>query len=79
MQIAFDNFTLDLRNYSLAHDGTPRPIEPQVFNLLIYLINNRDRVISRDELMDELWAGKVVSDSTLTSCIKEARKGTENG
>ncbi len=78
MQIAFDNFTLDLRNYSLAHDGTPRPIEPQVFNLLIYLINNRERVIGRDELMDELWAGKVVSDSTLSSCIKEARKALDD-
>lgn len=74
MKLQFDGYSLDLKRYSLALHGETRPIEPQVFNLLVYLIEHRDRVISRDELLTELWQGKVVSDATLSSCIKEARK-----
>ena len=72
--IQFDDFSLDLTNYSLTQGDKTLSIEPQVFDLLVYLIQNRDRVVGRDELMDTLWKGKVVSDSTLSSCVKEARK-----
>lgn len=50
------------------------PIEPQVFDLLRYLVENRDRLITRDELFENLWVGKVISDTTLSGHIKFARK-----
>src|ERR1700722_7612293 len=50
------------------------PVEPQVFDLLVYLLENRDRVVSKDDLLDNIWNGRIVSDSTLTSRINAARK-----
>ena len=49
-------------------------LEPQVFDLLVYLIENRDRVVSKDDLIASVWQGRIVSDSTLTSRINAARK-----
>jgi TolB-like protein len=49
-------------------------VEPQVFDLLVYLLENRDRVVSKDDLIDKIWGGRIVSDSTLTSRINAARK-----
>ncbi|MGA9003493.1 MAG: winged helix-turn-helix domain-containing tetratricopeptide repeat protein [Pseudolabrys sp.] len=49
-------------------------VEPQVFDLLIYLVQNRDRVVSKDDLIASIWGGRAVSDSTLTSRINAARK-----
>jgi DNA-binding winged helix-turn-helix (wHTH) protein len=49
-------------------------VEPQVFDLLIYLVQNRDRVVSKDDLIASVWGGRIVSDSTLTSRINAARK-----
>ena len=50
------------------------PVEPQVFDLLVYLLENRDRVVSKDDLLDKIWSGRSVSESTLTSRINAARK-----
>lgn len=80
MLLTFKNNELDTNLFELRHDGQLCPIEPQVFSLLIYLINHRDRIISRQELLDKLWIGKVVSESTLSSCIKAARQAIgDNG
>ena len=49
-------------------------MEPQVFDLLVYLIENRDRVVSRDDLIAAIWGGRIVSESTLTTRINAARK-----
>ena len=54
--------------------GTIVPIEPQVFDLLVYLIENRDRVVSKDDLIASVWGGRIVSDSTLDSRINAVRK-----
>jgi DNA-binding winged helix-turn-helix (wHTH) protein len=54
--------------------ATPIAVEPQVFDLLIYLMQNRDRVVSKDDLIASVWNGRVVSDSTLTTRINAARK-----
>ena len=54
--------------------GKPIPVEPQVFDLLVYLIVNRNRVVSREELFDSLWKGKVVTDATLGVRLKDVRK-----
>jgi TolB-like protein len=49
-------------------------VEPQVFDLLVYLVENRDRVVNKDDLLASVWGGRIVSDSTLTSRINAARK-----
>ena len=54
--------------------GTIVPIEPQVFDVLVYLIQNRDRVVSKDDLIASVWGGRIVSDSTLDSRINAVRK-----
>jgi TolB-like protein/tetratricopeptide (TPR) repeat protein len=72
--LIFRGCELDTRLFALRCDGRSRPIEPQVFNLLLYLAQHRDRIVSRDELLEALWAGKVVTESTLSSCIKAARQ-----
>ena len=69
----FDNFALDCERRELRAAGTTVPIEPQVFDLLVYLIENRDRVVSKDDLIASIWGGRIVSDSTLTSRINAAR------
>nr|WP_283949878.1 winged helix-turn-helix domain-containing tetratricopeptide repeat protein [Limobrevibacterium gyesilva] len=52
----------------------PVAVEPQVFDLLVYLAQNRDRVVSKDDLIASVWGGRIVSDSTLSSRISAARK-----
>lgn len=68
------DLTVNTIVYRLSRDDKPIDVEPQVFNLLAYLIENRDRVVTRDELLNTLWKGKVVSDSALGTRIKAARK-----
>jgi len=76
----FNQFTLDTAIYCLDVSGNRISIEPQVFDLLVYLIENRDRVVTRDEALENLWKGKVVTDSALGARIKEARKAVgDNG
>jgi TolB-like protein/cytochrome c-type biogenesis protein CcmH/NrfG len=70
----FDDFTLDEERRELRASGTIVPIEPQVFDLLVFLIENRDRVVSKDDLIASVWSGRVVSDSTLDSRLNAARK-----
>jgi TolB-like protein/Tfp pilus assembly protein PilF len=70
----FNQFTLDTVQYRLCPSGVAIPVEPQVFDLLDYLIKNRGRIISRDELLDNLWKGKVVTDAALGVCLKDVRK-----
>jgi TolB-like protein len=80
VSLVFGDYKLDTELYELRYKGQLRPVEPQVFNLLAYLIRNRERIVSRQELLDELWAGKVVSESTLSSRIKAARQAVgDNG
>ncbi|MDB5636492.1 MAG: hypothetical protein JWP51_1400 [Bradyrhizobium sp.] len=74
MQFFFDNHTLDTDRRELRKGSEPIAIEPQVFDLLVYLVENRDRVVSRDDLFASVWRGRIVSDSTLTSRINAARK-----
>ncbi|MDA9982470.1 winged helix-turn-helix domain-containing protein [Gammaproteobacteria bacterium] len=74
MHYKFENLILDTQLYQLIRDDTAVSIEPQVFDLLVYLIENRDRVVARDELLDKLWEGRVVSDSALSARLKAARK-----
>ncbi|HMI15730.1 MAG TPA: winged helix-turn-helix domain-containing tetratricopeptide repeat protein [Bradyrhizobium sp.] len=74
MKFLFDNHALDTDRREL-HRGSERiAVEPQVFDLLVYLVQNCDRVVSKDDLIASVWHGRIVSDSTLTSRINAARK-----
>ena len=71
---------VDTAQYRISLTGEPVAVEPQVFDLLVYLIVNRNRVVSRHELLDTLWKGKVVTDATLGVRLKDVRKAIgDNG
>jgi TolB-like protein/cytochrome c-type biogenesis protein CcmH/NrfG len=70
----FENCSLDTDRRELHRAGESIAVEPQVFDLLIYLVENRDRVVSRDDMIASVWGGRIVSESTLTSRINSARK-----
>jgi TolB-like protein len=74
MIYSFGSMELDLAKIELRDNGEPRSIEPQVFALIAYLAEHRDRMVSREELFEKLWEGRVVSDSALASRIKSARR-----
>jgi len=71
---SFKDFALDAERRELRARGTIVPIEPQVFDLLVYLIQNRDRVVSKNDLIATVWGGRIVSDSTLDSRINAVRR-----
>ena len=73
LQYAFGDYVLDMDRVELRKIADSVSVEPQVFDLLCYLIRNQDRVVSTDELFREIWKGRFVSDSTLTSRINAAR------
>ena len=74
MQFHFNNHVLDTGLRELSRSGQAIAIEPQVFDLLIYLVENRDHVVTKDDLIESIWGGRIVSKSTLTSRINAARK-----
>jgi TolB-like protein/Tfp pilus assembly protein PilF len=74
VQFLFDDHTLDTDRRELRRGLKPISIEPQVFDLLVYLLLNRDRVVSKDDLIESVWGGRIVSDSTVASRINAARK-----
>jgi TolB-like protein len=69
----FANHTLDTDRRELRRGAHTVAVEPQVFDLLIYLMQHRERVVSKDDIIAAVWGGRVVSDSTLTSRINAAR------
>ena len=74
----FGEFTLDSERLELRCGEELRATEPQVFSLLAYLIDKRDRVVSKDELIDAVWNGRIVSDSTLTTRINALRRAEDD-
>jgi len=76
----FENYALDTDRRELHQGSVLMSIEPQVFDLLEYLIRNRGRVVSKDDLLAQVWRGRIVSDSTLASRINAARRAIgDNG
>jgi DNA-binding winged helix-turn-helix (wHTH) protein/Tfp pilus assembly protein PilF len=69
----FDDCVLDTDRCELRRDSHPVAIEPQVFDLLAHLIRHRERVVSRDELIESIWGGRVVSESALSTRINAVR------
>lgn len=74
MLIAFEDCVLDLDRRELLRASTVVPTAPQVFDLLAYLARCHERVVSRDELVGTIWAGRIVSESTLASHVNAVRK-----
>jgi len=69
----FDQCIVDTERLELRRDGALVTTEPQVFSLLVFLIENRDHVVTKDALIDAVWQGRIVSDATLSSRINAAR------
>ncbi len=73
MLYSFDRYCVDVKSRELKAGEVMIEIEPQVFDLLVYLIQHRDKVVSKEELFETIWGGRIVSESTLTSRINAAR------
>jgi DNA-binding winged helix-turn-helix (wHTH) protein/tetratricopeptide (TPR) repeat protein len=71
--IRFDDCELDPAAYELRRGGVRCALEPQVFDLLAFLVREAPRLVTRDELIAKIWAGRIVSDATISSRIKSAR------
>ena len=74
----FNQCTIDTERYQLSLSDKIVSIEPLVFDLLAYLIEHRDRVVTREELLDNLWKGKVVTDAALGVRLKDARQAVQD-
>ncbi len=74
MKYEIAEFRIDTALYRISSGDAPIPTEPKVFDLLVYLLQHRDRVVTREELFQEVWDGRMVSDATLSNHIKSARK-----
>src|ERR1700722_3212616 len=74
MVYRFDQFEVDDREFRLTDDGTPVQLEPKVLRLLVYLIENRNRLVRKQELLDAVWADAIVTENALTRAIGLLRK-----
>ena len=74
LRYLFDVFSLDTDRRELRCRDEPVAIEPRAFDLLVYLIANRERVLSKDDLMADVWGGRIVSETALTTCINSVRR-----
>ena len=73
MVFRFGEYEVDIARQELRRAGVVIHIEPQVFDVLAYLVRNRDRIVGRKELIDTVWQGRVVSEAALSSRISAAR------
>src|SRR6266851_4884047 len=74
MIFAFADCEIDVERRELRREGGATHVEPQVFDVLLHLIRHRDRVVGKDELLQAVWNGRIVSEATLASRISAARR-----
>src|SRR5690348_14039047 len=79
MRVSFGRFVLDEQSRSLLCDGQPQLVQPLVFDLLVYLLHHRARVVSKEELLTELWAGVNVTDGSLQRAVSLLRSTLREG
>jgi TolB-like protein/cytochrome c-type biogenesis protein CcmH/NrfG len=70
----FGEHSLDIDRRELRRGSSQIEIEPQVFDLIVYLVQNRERVVSKDDMIAQIWGGRIVSDSAVTTRINAARR-----
>jgi DNA-binding winged helix-turn-helix (wHTH) protein/TolB-like protein/tetratricopeptide (TPR) repeat protein len=74
MKYQVASFEIDTEQFQISKTNNVLAVEPKVFDLIVYLIENRQRLVTRDELFEQVWSGRDVSDTTLSNHIKSARK-----
>jgi TolB-like protein len=74
MKYRFSDFEIDLSQHELRRGGVSVHIEPQVFDVIVHLVRNHDRVVSKDELIDTVWNGRAISEAAFSSRINGARR-----
>lgn len=74
VRFAFEDCVLDIGRRELTRQAEAISVGPQVFDLLVYLVRNAERVVSKDDVLDAVWGGRAISESTLTSHINAVRK-----
>jgi len=74
MRLRFDDYSLDVARHELWRGSEPVVVEPQVFDLLAYLVQHPERVVTRDELLQAVWDGRIVSESAITNRVNAARR-----
>lgn len=72
--VLFEDYALDVGRRELRRGGELVALGPQVFDLLVHLVSHRDQVVTKDDMLQAVWNGRIVSESTLTSCINAVRK-----
>ncbi len=78
MLYRFENYEMDVNRHEFRASGKLRALEPKVFDLLRHLIENHDRLVSRDELMEVIWKGRIVSESTVDTRMHAARRAVDD-
>jgi TolB-like protein/DNA-binding winged helix-turn-helix (wHTH) protein/tetratricopeptide (TPR) repeat protein len=74
MRYQFDHFELDADRYEFRVSGAAQHVEPLVFDLMLFFAANAGRIVGREEIVQRVWRGRAVSDATISSCIKSARR-----
>jgi DNA-binding winged helix-turn-helix (wHTH) protein len=74
LKFRFSKFEIDIARYELRQAGTIVQAEPQVFDLLVHLVRNCNRIVSKDELIDAVWKGRIVSEAAFSSRLSAARR-----
>ncbi|MGI9366890.1 MAG: alpha/beta fold hydrolase [Rhizobiaceae bacterium] len=74
MKYHFSNYTFDTKAHSLTQDGLDQPVEPQVFDLLRLMLENAGKLVTKDQLIEEIWGGRIVSESAISARIAATRK-----
>ena len=78
MIYTFGSFRLDLARQELRRDEVVVDVEPMAFELLRFLIENHARLVTKEELFQEIWGSRAVSDAALSTCIKSARRAVND-
>ncbi len=74
MKYEFNDCTIDTDLFQISRGGVAGSLTPQTLQILEYLISNRDRVVLKDELVEQVWQGRFITDATLSTAMKEARQ-----
>jgi TolB-like protein len=74
MLLSVDSCVVDTARAQISRDGVPVAVEPKVFDLIVLLLSNSQRVVTRQEIVYRLWSGRIISEAALSTCIKSARR-----